>query len=85
MKPKSDLIRITKIKQSSENHHNFAGDKVFIDYKQKSGGRGNYICRDLLCLKKVKKSRRLEKVFSFDIASWLYGEIEDKILKGNQD
>lgn len=66
MKPKKEMLRVVKPKE---------GD-VFIDFKGKAAGRGAYICDNPDCIKKLKKGRLLNKVFSSDIPSEVYEKIE---------
>ena len=47
--------------------------------KNKSGGRCAYICKNESCLKKAKKSRRIEKIFSGKADKNIYDEIEKEI------
>lgn len=62
MKPKTDLMRVVK---SSEG-------EVKIDLGGKAQGRGAYVCRNPECLKKVKKTHRLDKVFATRLPDEVY-------------
>ena len=66
MKPKKEMLRIVKPKE---------GD-VFIDFSGKAAGRGAYICDDPECIRKLKRSRLLNKAFSADIPLTVYDAIE---------
>ena len=72
MKPKKEMLRIVKPKE---------GD-VFIDYTGKAAGRGAYICDSPECVKKLKKSRLLNKTFSMHIPDEVYARIEEEFLAG---
>lgn len=72
MKPKKEMLRIVKPKE---------GD-VFIDYTGKAAGRGAYICDSPECVKKLKKSRLLNKTFSMQIPDEVYARIEEEFLAG---
>ena len=61
-KDKKELIRIVK---SSDG-------EISIDKTGKKDGRGAYICNNEECLKKVVKSKRLEKVFETPITEEIY-------------
>ncbi len=67
MKPKKEMLRIVKPKE---------GD-VFIDFSGKAAGRGAYICDDPECIRKLKRSRLLNKAFSADIPLTVYDAIEE--------
>ena len=69
-KDKKDLIRIVK------NNNN----DINIDKTGKLDGRGAYICDDVNCLEKVKKSKRLEKVFDMKISEEIYDNLRGVIL-----
>lgn len=66
MKPKKEMLRIVKPKE---------GD-AFIDFSGKAAGRGAYICNAPDCIRKLKKARLLNKVFSSEIPQEVYDRIE---------
>lgn len=74
MKPKKELIRIVKTSDG----------EIKLDFTGRINGRGAYICHDIKCLEKAKKSRRLEKAFSCAVSQEIYevmaNELSDKIL-----
>lgn len=51
--------------------------------KNKNGGRSAYICKNEECLKKARKTRRLEKSFKGKVPSEIYEEIE-RIIANNE-
>ena len=61
MKPKAELIRVVKAP---------TGD-VTLDLVGKSPGRGAYVCRNVDCLKRARKSRALERVFKKPVSEEL--------------
>lgn len=65
-KDKSEFIRIVKNKDGS----------ITIDKTGKASGRGAYICNNVECLLKAKKSKRLNRVFEMNIANEIYDELE---------
>ena len=69
MKPKKDLIRIVL---SQDN-------KVLMDLTGKKNGRGAYICDDLECFLKAKKSRNIERTFSVVNDDIIYNDLEEYI------
>lgn len=69
-KPKKELIRIVKNKEGI----------ISLDKTGKQEGRGAYICNSVECLKKVVKSKRLEKVLEKEISEQIYNNLKDVII-----
>ena len=69
-KDKKELIRIVKNKDN----------EISIDKTGKKEGRGAYICDDVKCLKKLQKSKRLERVFEMQISQEIYESLRGVIL-----
>ena len=65
-KTKKELVRFVRSPQ---------GD-ISLDLVGKKSGRGAYICPDTECLKKARKSRRLEKIFETTVPDSVYEEAE---------
>ncbi len=63
---KSELVRVVRSPE---------GD-VSLDPTGKKSGRGAYLCRDAACLKKARKSKRLESALSCAIPDEVYGRLE---------
>ena len=61
-KDKKDLIRIVKNK----------ANEILVDKTGKLNGRGAYICNNVECLEKLKKSKRLNRVFETNISDEIY-------------
>ena len=70
-KNKSDLIRIVMNKEGN----------ISIDKTGKANGRGAYICNNIECLEKAKKSKRIEKSLETPISEEIYSQIENIIKK----
>lgn len=70
-KAKSELIRIIKTPEG----------EVFIDGTGKKNGRGAYICPDIECFKKARKSKAVERAFGVSISEDIYNEIERQMLE----
>ncbi len=71
MKPKKELVRVVK---SAEG-------EISLDLTGKKAGRGAYVCKSLECLKKARKSRRIEKAFSSRIPDDVYDRLEGEMRK----
>lgn len=67
---KKEFIRIVKNKSG----------KIFLDRTGKLEGRGAYICEDIKCLEKLKKNKKLEKVFDMKISDEIYDNLRGVIL-----
>ena len=52
-------------------------DKIFLDFTSKASGRGAYVCDNPDCVRKMKKQRLLNKVFSCSIDDEIYNAIEE--------
>lgn len=68
---KNELIRIVRTPD---------GD-VCLDFTGKKSGRGAYICKDPLCLKKARKAKRLENNLKCQISDQVFESLE-KTLEG---
>lgn len=71
-KDKKELIRIVKNNK----------DEINIDKTGKKEGRGAYICKDIDCLKKAIKSKRIGRVLGIDIKEEIYSNLKDIINGG---
>lgn len=69
MKPKKELVRIVR---------NNLGE-ISLDLTGRKPGRGAYLCMDPECLKKARKSKRLEKAFGCAIPEEVYSRIEEEL------
>ena len=69
-KDKKELLRIVKNKENI----------VSVDQTGKQEGRGAYICKNIECLEKVIKSKRLEKVLDTKISQEIYENIRGVIF-----
>ena len=75
MKPKAQLLRMVK-PQDSEAH---------IDRTGKSPGRGAYICAQVECFKKARKSRALERALDAKIDEAVFDQLEQSIQPPTQE
>lgn len=69
MKPKSVLVRVVKN----------ADAEISLDPQGKLPGRGAYLCSEESCLKKILKSRALERALSAQISPELYSDLEESL------
>lgn len=69
MKPKKDLIRIVRSKEG----------EISVDMVGKKPGRGAYICKNIECLEKAVKTKRLEKNLEVKIDEEIYSKLREEI------
>ncbi|WP_138205669.1 RNase P modulator RnpM [Haloimpatiens lingqiaonensis] len=69
MKPKKELIRIVKNNEG----------EISMDLTGKKPGRGAYICKDVACLEKAFKTKRLEKNLNSKIEEEIYNKLKEEI------
>ena len=72
-RPKGELLRVVRSPE---------GD-VSLDFTGKKSGRGAYICRDAACLRRVRKSRRLERNLEVTISEEVYDRMEAELSEGD--
>ncbi|MCR4944072.1 MAG: YlxR family protein [Clostridium sp.] len=72
MKPKKELIRIVKSPE---------GD-VSVDLTGKKSGRGAYICKEIECLEKAFKTKRLSRNLDTAIDEEIYNKLKEEIING---
>ena len=69
MKPKRELVRVVKSPDG----------EISLDLTSKKAGRGAYVCHSVECLKKARKSKRLERAFECAIPADVYERMEEEI------
>ena len=69
MKPKAQLLRVVK-PQDGDAH---------IDRTGKAQGRGAYVCGQIECLRKARKSRALERALEAQIDAVVFDQLEAQI------
>ena len=71
---KNELLRVVRSPE---------GD-VSLDFKGKKSGRGAYICHDIKCLRRVRKSRRIDRVLECEIPEAVWDNMEEE-MEANAD
>ena len=69
MKGKKDLIRILKTQEG----------EILVDATGRKNGRGAYICPDIECFQKARKSKGLERSFKMAISLEIYENLEKEM------
>ena len=70
--PKSELVRVLRTPEM----------EIILDLTGKKSGRGAYICKNASCLKKARKSRRIEASLECSIPAEVYDRMEEEISHG---
>ena len=73
-KPKKELVRVVRSPEG----------EVSLDLIGKKPGRGAYICRNIECLKKARKTKRLARVLECEIPEAVYAEMEETLQNDGQ-
>lgn len=68
-KPKQELLRVVRDPEGN----------ISLDFTGKKSGRGAYLCFDVACLKKARKSKRIDRVLDCEIPSDVYDAMEEEL------
>lgn len=68
-KPKRELMRVVRTPDG----------RVTLDFNGRTNGRGAYICRDVKCLRKAAKSKRLDRSLGVTIPDEVYEAMADEL------
>ena len=71
-KLKTELLRVVRSPEGV----------VSLDFVGRANGRGAYICKSRECLKKARKSRRLESALECSISDEIYARMEEELSVG---
>ena len=72
-KPKKELIRVVRSPEGT----------VSLDFRGKAPGRGAYLCRDPICLKKAVKSRALERALAVPVPQEVFDRLLEEMEAGD--
>ena len=67
--PKAELVRVLRTPEG----------EVVLDLTGKKSGRGAYICHSSTCLKKVRKSGRIAKLFECAVTDEVWDALEEEL------
>ena len=70
--PKNTLIRVLRTPEG----------EITLDLTGKCNGRGAYICKNAACLRKARKSKRIESSLECVISDELYNKMEEELNGG---
>ena len=68
-KPKRELLRVVKSPEG----------EISLDFTGKKSGRGAYICKDVRCLRKARKSRRIDRSLACTVPDEVYDRMESEL------
>ena len=68
-KPKAELIRVVRDPEGC----------ISLDTRGKKSGRGAYICRNVSCLKKARRSKRIDRSLDVTIPEEVYDRMEREL------
>ena len=68
-KPKKELLRVVRSPEG----------EISLDFTGKKSGRGASICRDVKCLRRARKSRRIDKNLECEIPNEVYDSMEREL------
>lgn len=71
--PKSELIRVVRTPDG----------EILLDLTGKRSGRGAYICKSAGCLKKARKTKRIESSLDCAISDEVYDRMEEEISRAD--
>ena len=69
-KPKKELLRVVRSPEG----------EISLDFVGKKSGRGAYICWDVQCLKKARKSRRIDRSLDCTVPEEVYDRMEQELV-----
>ena len=68
-KPKSELLRVLRTPEG----------EILLDFTGRRSGRGAYICRDVACLRKARKSKRIDRRLECTVPEEVYDRMEAEL------
>lgn len=69
--PKATLLRVVR---SAEG-------EISLDFTGKKSGRGAYLCKNMACLQKARKTHRLDRVLECEIPEAIYDKMEKEMAE----
>ena len=73
-RPKTELLRVVRTPEG----------EILLDFTGKKSGRGAYICRDVECLKKARRSGRIGRSLDVTIPEEVYDRMERELCDNEQ-
>ncbi|MBQ9113067.1 MAG: YlxR family protein [Clostridia bacterium] len=73
-RPKKELLRVVRTPEG----------EILLDFTGKRSGRGAYICRDVECLKKARKSGRIGRSLDVTVPEEVFDRMESELRDNEQ-
>ena len=70
-KPKRELLRVVRTPEG----------EILLDFTGKKSGRGAYICRDAACLRKARRSKRIERALDVSVPDEVWDRMESELCE----
>lgn len=68
-KPKKELLRVVRTPEG----------EILLDFTGKKNGRGAYICQSVNCLKKARRSGRIDRSLNVSVPEEVYANMEREL------
>ncbi len=68
-KPKNELLRVVRSPEG----------EISLDFSGKKSGRGAYICYNVKCLQRARKSRRIDNILECSVPEKVYDGMEKEL------
>ena len=68
-KPKKEMLRVVRTPEG----------EIVLDFTGKRSGRGAYICHNVSCLKKARKSKRIDRSLNVTVPEEVYDRMEKEL------
>ena len=68
-KPKKELLRVVRTPEG----------EILLDFTGKKNGRGAYICQSVNCLKKARRSGRIDRSLNVSVPEEVYENMEREL------
>ena len=69
--PKNTLVRVVRTPEG----------EILLDGTGKKSGRGAYLCKSAECLKKARRSKRIDQSLECSIPTEVYDRLEEEIAR----
>jgi predicted RNA-binding protein YlxR (DUF448 family) len=73
-KPKKELLRVVRTPEG----------EILLDFTGKKSGRGAYICRDVECLRKARRSGRIGRSLDVTVPEEVFDRMESELCGNEQ-
>ena len=68
-RPKKEMLRVVRTPEG----------EIVLDFLGKVSGRGAYICRNVSCFRKARKSKRIDRSLDVTVPDAVYDRMEQEL------